>query len=447
MVKPPNKETVLLSHFHSNKKALKIKFVNPDMSLFFLKYIYFYKHINNLTVKKFSIYTTDLTEVVIHNLEIPSSLSSFSQITQNPPSKSNVSLELKIHTQKKTITKDKSTMDDNSAKSPLSFESGSVDSNTNNQPPEQPTQGGASSTNKRKIDEDDNAVYSTANKRHRTDPSSVKDQELTLLKDMIDYYNKNSNQSVFFDDENLEMFYNGWVKERCVYKNVVELSNKMYKLHARFMKNKENPLYKHDVAGEIDHVDIQIFRLSYAIWATKEDKKDNVVYSPAKKPHQTDPSSSKDQRIALLEDMFDYCLETKNRFAFCDDNHLESFYNGWIKGRGVYKNVVELSNQMYKLHVRFLKNKVIPLYKYDQEGIDPVEREIYRLSYAVWSTEEDDLTSYEPVSDSERKDSTTGDSNYQSATETDFSYTWPSNDSTVEKPDELQDASSDDGLG
>ncbi|PWA71860.1 hypothetical protein CTI12_AA273910 [Artemisia annua] len=336
-------------------------------------------------------------------------------------------------------------MDDNSAKSPLSF--GSVDSNTNNQPPEQLPQGGASSTNKRKIDEDDNAVYSTPNKRHKTDPSSVKDQELTLLKDMIDYYNKNSNQSVFFDDENLKMFYNGWVKERGIYKNVVELSNKMCKLHARFMKNKVNPLYKHDVTGEIDCVDIQIFRLSYAIWATKEDKKDNVVYSTAKKPHQTDPSPSKDQRIALLEDMFDYCDQTDNRFAFCDDNHLESFYNGWIKGREVYKNVVELSNQMYKLHVKFLKNKVIPLYKYDQEGLDPVEREIYRLSYAVWSTEEDDLTSYEPVSESERKDSTTGDSNYQSATETDISYTWPSNDSTVVKPDELQDASSDDGLG
>ncbi|PWA71861.1 hypothetical protein CTI12_AA273920 [Artemisia annua] len=221
----------------------------------------------------------------------------------------------------------------------------------------------------------------------------------------------------------------------------------MYKLHARFMKNKVNPLYTHDVAGEIDRVDIQIFRLSYAIWATKEDKKDNVVYSTAKKPHQTDPSPSKDQRIALLEDMFDYCDQTDNRFAFCDENHLESFYNGWIKGRGVYKNVVELSNQMYKLHVKFLKNKVIPLYKYDQEGLDPVEREIYRLSYAVWSTEEDDLTSYEPVSESERKDSTTGDSNDQSATETNFSYTWPSNDSTVVKPDELQDASSDDGLG
>nr|GEW62149.1 hypothetical protein [Tanacetum cinerariifolium] len=138
---------------------------------------------------------------------------------------------------------------------------------------EQPPQGGASSTNKQKIDEDDNAVYSMPNKRHQTDPSLVKEQEVTLLKDMIDNNNTNINQYVLFDDENLEMFYNDWAKEHGVYKNMVELSNKMYKLHARFMKNKENPLYKHDVTGENDRIDIQIFRLSSAIWAKEEDKK------------------------------------------------------------------------------------------------------------------------------------------------------------------------------
>ncbi|PWA71862.1 hypothetical protein CTI12_AA273930 [Artemisia annua] len=141
-------------------------------------------------------------------------------------------------------------MDDNSLRSPNSFDLGSFGSNTNNQPPEKPLESGTASSNKQKLDEEDNAVYSMPNKRHQTDPLSPKDQELALLKDMVNFYKQNDYKAAFYDDTSLEMFYHGWIKERGVYKNVVELSNKMYKLYARYQKNKENPLYENEV--EVD---------------------------------------------------------------------------------------------------------------------------------------------------------------------------------------------------
>ncbi|GJU94966.1 hypothetical protein Tco_1319722 [Tanacetum coccineum] len=107
-------------------------------------------------------------------------------------------------------------MDDNSLRSPNSFDLGSG-SNTNNKPPEIPLESGTSSSNKQEIDEDDNTVYSTPNKRHQTDPLSPKEQE----------------------------------------------------------KNKENPLYENKVECEIDPVDIEIFCLSYEIWSIEEDEEES----------------------------------------------------------------------------------------------------------------------------------------------------------------------------
>ncbi|CAI9292164.1 unnamed protein product [Lactuca saligna] len=133
--------------------------------------------------------------------------------------------------------------------------------------------------------------HSTATKRRRTGlsmgkekvddgiaatrtPTPAKKQEINLLMDIIEFYNKN--RTYPFDDSNdMKMFYKQWIKRRAVYAEEDVMSNKMVELHERFLMNLQKTLSGDDIEDWMDHTDVKIYRLSYRIWGKKDDTQDS----------------------------------------------------------------------------------------------------------------------------------------------------------------------------